>query len=181
MSEPSVEPDRTSRLDLVHQVSALVRHGAGVLSTGDRAQLRRLDPRDIRAAAFFKLAGSALAEELAGPDSRRQEQETRWAAIVSSLAHLGSLHQPRHDLGTALVAAGFSEVRFVRLLRSDADRLVDELPALARFLAAKGAAADFSEAAALLLYAGTSAEEGARRRLARGYYAALSQAKSSSH
>jgi len=73
----------------------------------------------------------------------------------------------------ALATAGFSELRFVRLLQADGEQLLDELPSLARFLAAKEIPADWGAAARLILSAGRSDEESARRRLAREYYGVL--------
>ena len=71
---------------------------------------------------------------------RRAEMETRWAAIIVGLAHLGALHQSERRLGVALADAGFSELRFARLLRADADRLVDELPTARAFSCGQGCA-----------------------------------------
>ncbi|MGI8498966.1 MAG: type I-E CRISPR-associated protein Cse2/CasB [Gemmatimonadaceae bacterium] len=103
----------------------------------------------------------------------RPERETRWSAIIVGLAYLGELHRPGATLGRALVAAGFSELRFSRLLRADGERLLDELPMLARFLAAKDTPADWVQAAWLILSADQIGEEKARRNLARDYYSAL--------
>lgn len=157
---------------LINHIAGLLVHGGSALTTGDVAALRRMDPR-MPSASFFKLVGLALHERLPGASNAREEIETRWAAIIVGLAHLGDLHRSGVRLGRALVDAGFSELRFDRLLRADADRLVDELPALARFLSAKGVPADWAAAALLILSAGRSDVESARRRLARDYYSGL--------
>jgi CRISPR system Cascade subunit CasB len=157
---------------VINQIAGLVAHGGGSLTSGDLAALRRMDPR-MPAAAFFKLAGLVLGEQLRGESDAREEMETRWAAIIVGLAHLGELHRPGVRLGRSLVDARFSELRFDRLLRGDADRLVDELPALGRFLSAKGVPADWTGAALLILSAGRHSEEVARRALARDFYTAL--------
>jgi hypothetical protein len=133
-----------------------------------------MDPRSP-APAFFKIEGIVLDESLPGDSEGRMNGETRWAAIVSGLAWLGNLHNPSQRLGSALVDSPYSEFRFVRLVRAEADRLADELPALARFLAAKGTSADWAAAAWLILSAGRSDEEPTRRHLARDYYGALSR------
>jgi CRISPR system Cascade subunit CasB len=133
-----------------------------------------MDPRHPEA-AFFKLEGLVLDERLPGDAAARSDLETRWAAIIIGLAHLGALHHPDHRLGFALAAAQFSELRFARLLRADADRLADELPMLARFLAAKGESADWTAAAWLILSAGCPNEEAVRRHLARDYYGAMAR------
>jgi CRISPR system Cascade subunit CasB len=159
---------------LVARMSALMLHAGGALSTGDVAALRRMDPRRLDA-AFFKLAGLALESELSSQPSKREDRESRWAAVVVGLAHLGDLHDPRARLGKALVTADLSELRFARLLQADGDRLIDELPSVARFLSAKGVAANWADAARLVLSAGRRDEEAVRRNLARDYYFALAR------
>lgn len=149
----------------VAEISGYLRHGGGALTAGDLATLRRMDPRRLET-AFIKLATRL---QLHGDE----EQETRWAAIVVGLAILGELHQPGVALGRALAEAGYSELRFSRLLRADAERLVDELPALARFLAAKNVRADWLSAAWLILSADRSNEERTRRGIARDYFNAV--------
>lgn len=146
----------------------------GTLSSGDISSLRRMEPRQP-APAFFKLEGLLLDEYLPGDAALRLDQETRWAAIVVGLAHLQELQRVDARLGHVLADAGFSDVRFVRLVRADADRLVDELPTLARYLATKGRAVDWTTAALLILSAGRRDEENVRRHLARDYYGALAR------
>lgn len=157
----------------INHLAALLRHG-GALTQGDVASLRRMDPRKP-GAAFFKIEGLVLNEFLPGDAQAREELETRWAAIVVGLAHLGELHDWHHRLGNALADAGFSELRFARLLRADADNLVDELPMLARFLAAKGVRVDWTHAAQLILSSGHTSEESMRRHLARDYYGSIAR------
>lgn len=159
---------------LVHRIAGLLQHGGNVLSTGDVALLRRMDPRHP-SSAFFKLEGTVLDAELPGEVQAREDRETRWAAVVVGLAHLGDLHRPAGRLGEALAEADFSELRFSRLLRADAEQLADEIPMIARYLAAKGVPADFSAAAWLILSAGQSNEERVRRNIARDYYGAMAR------
>lgn len=161
---------------VVNRLAGMLDHGAGVLSARDIAALRRMDPHRP-ATSFFKVEGLVLNEHLSGGPSARFEMETRWAAIIVGLAHLGDLHRPQHRLGKALVEAGYSELRFSRLVRADADRLIDDLPMLARFLAGKGVSADWVQAALLVLSVGRRDEEEVRRRLAREYYDALGSDK----
>ncbi|MEO8257367.1 MAG: type I-E CRISPR-associated protein Cse2/CasB [Acidobacteriota bacterium] len=158
---------------LVSHIATLLR-GGGMISHGDAAALRRMDPRHP-AAGFFKIEGHVLDDQLPGDATLLADLETRWAAIVVGLACLGSLHQPGRRLGHTLVDAQYSELRFTRLLRADADHLADELPALARFLAAKGTPVDWTTAAHLILSVGRSDEEPIRRHIARDYYGSLSR------
>lgn len=174
MNTDSADHDATkTTASLVSSIAGFLR-SSPVLTQGDIAALRRMDPRRP-AAAFFKIEGLVLDDLLPGDAGRRAELETRWAAIVLGLAHLGDLHRPGHRLGSALAGAGFSELRFARLAQADGDQLVDELPSLARFLAAKNAPSDWSAAARLILSAGRADEEDTRRHLARDYYGAMAR------
>lgn len=155
---------------LVSSMAALIR-SSPALGHGDIAALRRMDPRRP-ALAFFKIEGLLLDEHLPGDSVLRAELESRWAAIVLGLAHLGDLHRHEHRLGRVLAEARFSELRMARLLQSDSDQLLDELPSLARFLVAKDVTVDWTGAAGLILSAGRDDEEDARRHLARDYYGA---------
>lgn len=154
---------------LVNRMAGLMRHGQGVLTAGDTAALRRMDPRKP-AAAFYKLSALALEDQ---ESTWAGEREARWAAIVVGLAHMGDLHHSGSRLGDALAMAAFSELRFARLLRADRDRLIDELPMLARFLVAKGMPADWTQAALLLQSVNRSDEESVRRILAKQYFRTL--------
>ena len=174
-TSPAVQDGTTTIGSLVNTVAGLLR-SSPVLSQGDLAALRRMDPRRPLA-PFFKIVGLALDPHMPGDAARRADVETRWATIVLGLAHMKDLYQPEVRLGRALVEAGLSEFRFARLLQADADQLADELPLLARFLAAKGVPGDWAAAARLILSAGRADEEDTRRQLARDYYGALARAQ----
>jgi len=170
----SADGDRPQSVDSLVSSIAVLLQRSPALSTGDIAALRRMNPR-MPVAAFFKIEGILLGDLLPVDGAARFEVETRWAAIVLGLAHLGDLHSYQHRLGVALATAAFSELRFVRLLQADGEQLLDELPSLARFLAAKEIPADWGAAARLILSAGRWDEEVARRRLARDYYGVLAR------
>lgn len=175
MTSVVVDRERVELRSVISAIAGLLRN-SGALTRGDVAALRRMDPRRPEA-AFFKIEGLVLDEQLPGEATVRAAHETRWAAIIIGLAHLGDLHHSEDRLGFALVDAQFSEMRFARLVRADADHLVDELPALSRFLAAKGVPADWTAAAWLILSAGGANEEAIRRHLARDYYGELARKK----
>ncbi|MBP7569207.1 MAG: type I-E CRISPR-associated protein Cse2/CasB [Acidobacteria bacterium] len=168
MNETATRAAGATLPSLVSSIARLIEL-PGVLTRGDVASLRRMDPRQPQA-AFFKIEGLLLDDLLPGEAVARTEMETRWAAIVAGLAHLGSLHRPGARLGQALAAAELSEIRFARLVRADPEQLPDELPSLARFLRAKGVEVDWSAAADLALSAGTPRETDVRRHIARDYY-----------
>lgn len=153
---------------LFYKIASAIQHR--VLSTGDAAELRRMDPRRLDAPGFWKIAGMYLEQALPGEARARHRKESAWGAIAVALAHIGDLQIPNERLGRVLAEAGYSEQRFVSLLRSDEERLLDEVPRLARYLAAKNIRADLAGAALLLV--GANPEQ-TRRNLARDYYGAL--------
>ncbi len=167
-----LEQRNESITELVNRIAGHLQRGGGFISQGDVAELCRMDPRKP-AAPFFKLSGLLLDELLPGEVRARERLETLWATIVVGLAHLGELHRPKERLGFALANAEFSELRFTRLLRADEERLVDDLPSLARFLSAKRIVADWSDAAKLVLASNELAER-IRRNLSRDYFRGLS-------
>lgn len=173
MNAQAIFAEPRSLTSVVSQLAGLLR-GGGAISRGDVSSLRRMDP-GRPAAAFFKIAGLVLDESLPGEAARRSDLETRWASIVVGLAVLGALHDPSKRFGLALADANYSEMRFTRLVRADQEHLADELPTLARFLAAKGVPVDWTAAAQLILSAGSAGEEEARRHLARDYYGAMAR------
>jgi CRISPR system Cascade subunit CasB len=173
MTQP-VQGEVLTLSGIVNRLAGLLRHAGGALSTRDVAALRRMNPT-APPAAFFKLEGLALDDVLHGDGKRRDLDETRWAAVINGLAQMGNLHRSDAPLGRALGDAGFADLRFARLLRADADRLVVELPMLARYLVARDAPADWSDAARLMFSAGRADEETVRRRIAREYYRVTSR------
>ena len=160
--------------NIVHKMMAAITLERGSLTSSDIAGLRRMDPERLDAPGFWKIAGIYLDDRLPGDAEARRRLETAWGAILVGLAHLGNLHVPGERLGNVLARAELSEPRFVRLMRADATRLLDELPSLARYLRAKQISTDWSWAARLLLYEIRGDAEQTRRAIARDYYATLS-------
>ena len=173
MTEPVVQRGMPSVASLVSTIAELL-SDSPALSRGDLSALRRMDPRRPEP-PFFKIEALVLEEWLPGEAAARADLETRWSAITCGLAHLGVLHRPGLRLGNVLAEADWSDVRFARLVRADADRLADDLPALARFLEAKSIPVDWTGAAQMILSAGTPHEEDVRRHIARDYYGTLAR------
>jgi CRISPR system Cascade subunit CasB len=97
--------------------------------------------------------------------------ERRWAAFFNAAALVaGPNTRGGVQLGQALYEAGFSELRFVRLLRANGDALFHEIRGAARFLAAKGQSVDIYGFARLLFSDTTVGREAVRRDIARTYY-----------
>jgi CRISPR type I-E-associated protein CasB/Cse2 len=155
---------------VIRKLAALIDHE---LPPGDVAELRRLSSRDLTALAFWRLAALHLIPEglLAANSSRSEEQERTWAAILSCMAYMKGLHSAQRSPGHALRDARFSELRLIRLLRSREERLLDNLRGVARYLASKGEAVDWTSLAVLALYPESSTAERTRRRIASDFYA----------
>lgn len=148
--------------------------GDGGLSTGDMAELRRVEPDEPYTPALWKLM---MDLDLEGtPRWLSQEQrETRWAALLMGMAMTAGLHDYNEPLGAALARAGWSELRFVRLLRSRGTRLVEEIRRMAQYLGSKDERANWVDVGRLLFSQEGSPADSYRRNIARHYYRALYQ------
>ena len=142
------------------------------LSPGDVAELRRLRAEDPSCPAFWRIAASQLEPNgfLYRTGPTRDDQERRWAAILAGMARTAGMHRSGRGLGYALASAGYSELRFSRLLRAHGDQLLDQVRALAGFLASKAIEADWTDVAALVLSDDLEHAEAVRRRIARQFY-----------
>jgi len=149
----------------VHGVARALEEGS--IAPGDAADLRRLKPESLASPAFWRVVALHVAPHF---ERLSEDDEARWAVILNALAVLPGLDDPRRPLGAALRDAGFSELRFTRLLRAEHDRLADNVRSTARFLASKGEAANLAQLAELVLSAGRGHSEPVRRRIARDFF-----------
>ncbi|MBN2358789.1 MAG: type I-E CRISPR-associated protein Cse2/CasB [Deltaproteobacteria bacterium] len=147
------------------------------LSPGDVAELRRLEPGDPSAPAFWKVIAAHIEPKWKLPPTEpgRSTAERQWAALLSAMARLQGMHDQRQRLGHALAQAQLSELRFDRLLRAHDEALLDQLRSTVHFVAAKGVAVNCRDLADLLLSDGTERAEKVRRRLARDYFTTISK------
>jgi CRISPR system Cascade subunit CasB len=135
--------------------------------TGERAQLRRLDPDGPPGLAFYRFAFRHLPEGW-------ERRPAAWMTLIAGIALMGdSAHRPDRPVGQALAEAGYAEARLERLLAAEAETLRTLLLRAARFLAAKGAACNWTDFAFLLELGGDP--ERARLTIARGYYRNLKE------
>ena len=154
---------------------------------GDLAALRRMDPDNPNAAAFWRL----LARQglLGCPESER-----KWGLILHGIALMTrntgdsaqerSAHNPNMRVGRALFTGGdaqrsefYSETRFNRLLNARDDMLRDLLVRMFRMMASAGATFNWYEMAQFIRYQDYDDKraEDARRHIAREYYRAAVQ------
>lgn len=171
-SDPSLE--RPSLATVVHRIAAALdpavrQHG---LPPGDVAALRRLEPDDLSVPAFWKVLATYVSPAGLLPRGGRalDDAERAWAVILNAMAHLAGHNDPHTSLGAALAEAGFSELRFVRLLRARGEALAPAVRTMAQFLASKAQPVNQADLAQLVLSDGHNHAESVRRRIARSYY-----------
>jgi len=169
-SNEATETDTTIH-SVVGKIAYAMEHH---LSNGDLAQLRRTSPATPYTPALWKMLLTYVPPSWTG-GCKQDEKELRWAALLMGMAMAAGLHDPNMPLGRSLVQAGWSELRFVRLVQARGDGLVKEVRRLANFLASKSHTADWSDIAQLLFNQEGEWAERHRRRIARDYYRALYQ------
>ena len=158
-------------------------------SSGDLAELRRMDPDVADAAAFWRLmAGQQLLDNPA--------LEHKWALILHGLALMTgtgdrrSAHDDSMPVGRAMflggdtqrTAAFYSEARLNQLLTARGTMLRTLLARMFRMLAAAGVSFNWREMAQFILNDNydEDAAERSRRRIARDYYQTQRRAEQSS-
>jgi CRISPR system Cascade subunit CasB len=118
-----------------------------------------------------------LEDEGASVGIGNETRERRWATLLMGMAFCISPHESLHDYGTplgrALAEAGWSELRFVRLLRSTGEALEVEVRRVAQYLASTSQAANWHDVARLLFCQSGDVAEDIRLSISRSYYGAL--------
>lgn len=144
----------------------------GILSNGELAQLRRISPEQPFTPALWRLL--MMLELQQAPEWMSQHQwERRWALILMAMAHCRGLQNFEISFGEALAKAGWSELRFVKLMKSKDQLLETQIRQVSRFLAGKNQPANWAEAAELILYQSGEAAEKIRVNISRKYYTTL--------
>jgi len=145
-------------------------HLKETVSSGDRAELRRISPDRPFTPALWKLLLDMGQHE--APEWISQERwERRWATLLMGLAFCAELHDYNRRLGSALAEAGYSELRLVRLLRAEGEQLEAYIRRLAQYLHSKQQPANWGEVANLLFYQSGETAEKIRLQIARSYFA----------
>jgi hypothetical protein len=161
--------DRLMRL-LVHE-----RDNAG-FSSGDRAELRRMDPLDAALPpALWRLLTVPEVETAIGivASGDRETAERAFAIVVQAIAEAGA--SGRTPIGRVLAETRYAEARFVRLLRARGrEDVAFETRQAARWCAAKGAAFQVAGFSRFVLDAALVRKDADRRAhaIARDYFAA---------
>ena len=161
---------QSQRLDsLIPKISAII--GSEGVSTGQRAALRRMTPRQPPPLAFYSFAVNCL------PDGWDRNNESRkdWVTIVGGIALMSpNSHDPKRGLGRALSESEYSEARLQRLLSDSATGDVLRFLVLraSRFLAAKLTPFDWVQGSALLLTRDQDRLDSIREQIAKDFYRA---------
>lgn len=154
-----------------HSLASRIGHIARVLAgerfpSGERAALRRMSPGLSPPLAFHRFTLHHL------PDGW-ERHEADWVTVVAGIALMAPhAHRADQPLGRALAEAGYSEARLERLLAADGKTRRTLLLRAGRFLAAKAAPFNWTEAAQLLLTSDQdqTKREKLHRRIARDFY-----------
>lgn len=135
------------------------------MSNGDRANLRRMDPRDPGRAslALYRLFAHV------GLEPPGEEKTSRWSLVVHCLALARGRHDPKAATGRVLCDLPLTEGRFNMLMAADVEVLFDLLPRLARRLDAKPAAINWAPLALLALYGDGKLGDRQRQEIAQEY------------
>ncbi len=179
MTNPMNKEAELKKVSVRQMISQIANAFEHALSSGEQADLRRLAPHEPASPTFYKIAALFLEPNgfLPSGEPFRLKSEQKWACILAGIALLQGLHEPNRNLGTALAEAGYSELRFVRLLRAQGESLFEAVRGAVRYLASKGAPVDVADFANLLLSEGLDHAEEARRTIARSYYSAINENK----
>jgi len=178
MSQPQQTEQNNAEKATTDSVVGKIAHAIeNTLSTGDLAQLRRISPEEPFTPALWKLLLEFVPEPWV-QSGDRDENERRWAALFMGMAMTAGLHNPSVPLGRALAEAGWSELRFVRLMRDRGESLHERIRRVAAYLDSKQQEADWTDMAHLLRNQEGEWAEKHRRRISRDYYRALYEEES---
>jgi CRISPR system Cascade subunit CasB len=131
---------------------------------GDRATLKRMDPKQEPPLRFYRFALRHLSKNW-------QSQSKEWQSILSGMALMSPhIHRPDQPLGKALAEERFSEARLERLLAAESETQRTLILRAARFLAAKKQAVDWTQIAGLLLTTNAEKREKLHLHIASDYY-----------
>lgn len=111
---------------------------------GDMAELRRLDHSPY-SPAFWRLYFEFIPRTWREPKGRPDRRvDHAWAVLIRAMAEMAP--RPSRSgagFGAALAGTGYSESRFLRLLRARENNLAREIRVAARWLAVHGRPADW--------------------------------------
>jgi CRISPR system Cascade subunit CasB len=165
---------KTVKIDYSRAVGKIARmmESKSNLSRGDLAELRRVSSDEPFTPALWRLLLLLNLDE--SPHwIKQQKWERRWAILMMGMAHCAGLHDYNISLGQALAQAGWSELRFVQLMRAKGTILEKHLRRVAQFLSSKNQSADWTDVARLLFFQSGDNAENVRLDISRNYYSTV--------
>jgi CRISPR system Cascade subunit CasB len=158
----TVAEESESLAAIIGRISGLI--ASEHFPNGDRAVLKRMDPKQEPPLSFYRFALRRLPENW-------QDQPRAWQAILSGMALMSPhIHRPDRPLGKVLAEEHFSEARLERLLAADSETQRTLTLRAIRFLAAKNQPVDWTHIAGLLLTKDAEKREKLHLRIASDYY-----------
>jgi len=158
---------------IVGKIAGMMRQ-EGSLSKGDIAELRRVSPNEPFTPALWRVLMILDLDE-SPPYINQEIWERRWATLMMGMAYCADLHNYKVSLGRALAEAGWSELRFVQLMRANGEILEAYLRRVAQFLSSKNQEANWTDLAWLLFAQSGGTAEKVRLNISRNYYSAIYQ------
>jgi CRISPR system Cascade subunit CasB len=172
-------PDSAERPDLataVGRAAGMLSPENGSISNGDRAALRRINTDAPVTPALWKvLHHLGIPDPDPQYDTSEAHHERNWGLLLMGMAHCAGLHDYKVPLGKALALAGWSELRFTRLMEADDETLPALMRRMAQYLASKQQPANWADVAYLLFTRDSEKMEATRLDIARAYYSTLYQ------
>ena len=168
-SEPKTDKKNSIEYRKIVGSIAGIMKQQGALSSGEMAELRRISQDQPFTPALWRLL---IMLNLTEPPSwiSQNEWERRWAPLFMGMAHCNGLHNFNISLGEGLANAGWSELRFVQLMRAKGENLEIQLRRLAQFLSSKNQETNWTDVARLLFHQSGSYSESIRLSISRNYY-----------
>jgi CRISPR system Cascade subunit CasB len=172
LTRGSEDDDRPKRFARSIGKMAKMMATEGALSTGALAELRRISPENPFTPALWNLLLDLDEAEPWG-DLDRAVYERRMATLAMGMAICAGLHNYKVPLGRALAEAGWSKLRFVRLMEARGETLEKHARRMAQYLSSKGQSANWVDVGWLLIGQDWDTAEETRLRISRSYYGTL--------
>lgn len=177
-ADASASVERLNLASAVGRAAGMLDPENGSLSNGDRAALRRINTDAPVTPALWKVLHHLGIPEpdpqYGTSDAAVARYERRWGLLLMGMAHCAGLHDYEVPLGKALALAGWSELRFTRLMEADDETLPTLVRRMAQYLASNDQRANWADVAYLLFSRGDGGHK-VRLRIARAYYGTLYQ------
>ena len=157
------------------------RYGFKPLDSGQRAQLRRIEPQSPFTPALWHVLFEVDHDEAPGwwkhrENTTESEWERRWASLLQAMTVCQGQHQPNvysgpdTRLGKVLADVAWAEMRFVRLMESRKRELEIQVRHMAQYIAGTGESLDWADVGKLLFFQRGDAAQNIRVGISRAYY-----------